>query len=201
MIRWREYSKALRSPCLTGTLSPAHDCPPGFPVEIVGVGEVHAAFLNESRTRCRVQRSVGRDRCRDKVAHAGMADRITSPQWAGLNTRLCSGGFLVSQSGRAKATHRATSKIAPKIQRRPLCRCPGGECRWSDLTELRYRRRKPIYPRRKDVLLTITIGRVSLCAPATPCIARLGLPRWFERLLLFLTFLVSLFSRDSGTGG
>jgi hypothetical protein len=24
---------------------------PGFPVELVGVGEVHAAFLNESRTR------------------------------------------------------------------------------------------------------------------------------------------------------
>jgi hypothetical protein len=25
--------------------------PPGFPVEVGGVGEVHAAFLNESRTR------------------------------------------------------------------------------------------------------------------------------------------------------
>ena len=25
---------------------------PDFPVELVGVGEVHAAFLNESRTRC-----------------------------------------------------------------------------------------------------------------------------------------------------
>jgi len=31
---------------------------PGFPVEIVGVGEVHAAFLNESRTRGHFQRSV-----------------------------------------------------------------------------------------------------------------------------------------------
>jgi hypothetical protein len=30
----------------------------GFPVEFGGVGEVHAAFLNESRTRGRVQRSV-----------------------------------------------------------------------------------------------------------------------------------------------
>jgi len=29
-----------------------------FPVELVGVVEVHAAFLNESRTRGRVQRSV-----------------------------------------------------------------------------------------------------------------------------------------------
>jgi hypothetical protein len=26
---------------------------PGFPVELVGVGEVHAAFLTESRTRGR----------------------------------------------------------------------------------------------------------------------------------------------------
>jgi hypothetical protein len=24
----------------------------GFPVELAGVGELHAAFLNESRTRC-----------------------------------------------------------------------------------------------------------------------------------------------------
>ncbi len=31
---------------------------PGFPVELVGVGEVDAAFLNESRTRGRVQRSM-----------------------------------------------------------------------------------------------------------------------------------------------
>jgi hypothetical protein len=30
----------------------------GFPVEFGGVGEVHAAFLNESHTRGRVQRSV-----------------------------------------------------------------------------------------------------------------------------------------------
>ncbi len=30
----------------------------GFPVELVGVGELHAAFLNESRTRGRIQRSV-----------------------------------------------------------------------------------------------------------------------------------------------
>jgi hypothetical protein len=29
-----------------------------FPVELVGVVEVHAAFLDESRTRGRVQRSV-----------------------------------------------------------------------------------------------------------------------------------------------
>ena len=32
--------------------------PPGFPVEFNGVGEVPAAFLTESRTRGRVQRSV-----------------------------------------------------------------------------------------------------------------------------------------------
>jgi hypothetical protein len=31
---------------------------PGFPVELVGVGQVHAAFVNESRTRGPVQRSV-----------------------------------------------------------------------------------------------------------------------------------------------
>jgi hypothetical protein len=31
---------------------------PGFPVEIVGVGELHAAFLNESRTRGPVWRHV-----------------------------------------------------------------------------------------------------------------------------------------------
>jgi hypothetical protein len=31
---------------------------PGFPVELVGVGEFHAAFLNESRTRGPIQRSV-----------------------------------------------------------------------------------------------------------------------------------------------
>ncbi len=31
---------------------------PGFPVELVGVGKVHAAFVNESRTRGPVQRSV-----------------------------------------------------------------------------------------------------------------------------------------------
>ena len=31
---------------------------PGFPVELVGVDELHAAFLNESRTRGRIQRSV-----------------------------------------------------------------------------------------------------------------------------------------------
>jgi uncharacterized DUF497 family protein len=31
---------------------------PGFPVELVGVGEVHAAFLNESRTRGHIQCSV-----------------------------------------------------------------------------------------------------------------------------------------------
>ncbi len=30
----------------------------GFPVELAGVGALHAAFLNESRTRGRVQRSV-----------------------------------------------------------------------------------------------------------------------------------------------
>jgi len=34
------------------------DSSPGFPVEFGGVGEVHAAFLNESRTRGRVQRSA-----------------------------------------------------------------------------------------------------------------------------------------------
>ena len=31
---------------------------PGFPVELIGTGELHAAFLNESRTRGRVQRSA-----------------------------------------------------------------------------------------------------------------------------------------------
>jgi hypothetical protein len=31
---------------------------PEFPVVLVGVGEVHAAFLDESRTRGRVHRSV-----------------------------------------------------------------------------------------------------------------------------------------------
>jgi hypothetical protein len=31
---------------------------PGFPVDIGGVGELHAAFLTESRTRCRFQCSV-----------------------------------------------------------------------------------------------------------------------------------------------
>ena len=31
---------------------------PGFPVELGGVGELHAAFLTESRTRGRVRRSV-----------------------------------------------------------------------------------------------------------------------------------------------
>jgi hypothetical protein len=31
---------------------------PGFPVGIGGVGELHAAFLNESRTRGHVQRCV-----------------------------------------------------------------------------------------------------------------------------------------------
>src|ERR1700689_1003200 len=32
--------------------------PPGFPVEFVGVDELHAAFLNESRTRGRVRGSL-----------------------------------------------------------------------------------------------------------------------------------------------
>jgi hypothetical protein len=31
---------------------------PGFPVEVVGVEDVHAAFLNESRPPGRIQRSV-----------------------------------------------------------------------------------------------------------------------------------------------
>src|SRR5277367_1064773 len=31
---------------------------PGFPVDLVGVGELHAAFLNESRTRRRWWRPV-----------------------------------------------------------------------------------------------------------------------------------------------
>jgi len=31
---------------------------PGFPVELVGVDKLHAAFLNESRTRDPIQRSV-----------------------------------------------------------------------------------------------------------------------------------------------
>ena len=31
---------------------------PGFPVKLVGVDTLHAAFLNESRTRGRVQRNV-----------------------------------------------------------------------------------------------------------------------------------------------
>ena len=31
---------------------------PGFPVEVGGAGELHAAFFTESRTRVRVQRYV-----------------------------------------------------------------------------------------------------------------------------------------------
>jgi hypothetical protein len=31
---------------------------PEFPVEVGGVGELHAAFFTESRTRGRIQRSV-----------------------------------------------------------------------------------------------------------------------------------------------
>jgi hypothetical protein len=44
---------------------------PGFPVEIGGVGELHAPFLGERRTRNRVQRSVagnpGRDDNNERV--------------------------------------------------------------------------------------------------------------------------------------
>ena len=29
--------------------------PPGFPIDLIGVGNLHAAFLNESRTRGRVR--------------------------------------------------------------------------------------------------------------------------------------------------
>jgi hypothetical protein len=34
---------------------------------------------------------------------------------------------------------------------------------------------------------------------ATTCMARLRLPRWFERPPLFFAFLISLFSTDLGT--
>jgi hypothetical protein len=41
-----------------GAGSPLRCAPPGFPVELGGVGALHAAFLNESSTRGNVQRSV-----------------------------------------------------------------------------------------------------------------------------------------------
>jgi hypothetical protein len=44
MNRWKPQISPLRYP--------------GFPVGIGGVGELHAAFLTESRTRGRVQRFV-----------------------------------------------------------------------------------------------------------------------------------------------
>ena len=44
-----------------------------IPVEIVGAGEVHAAFLNESRTRGHVQRSV--QEIRDAATGPSMAMR------------------------------------------------------------------------------------------------------------------------------
>jgi len=38
------------------TVAPLRD--PGFPVEVGGVGELHAAFFTESRTRGHVQRGM-----------------------------------------------------------------------------------------------------------------------------------------------
>jgi hypothetical protein len=50
---------------------------PGFPVEFSGVGDLHAAFLNESRTRGHVQRYVAGNPGRDDKGDSSV------PGWIG----------------------------------------------------------------------------------------------------------------------
>jgi hypothetical protein len=64
--RFHERSAALQIPRLRS---------PGFPVEIGGVGELHAPFLTERRTRNRVQRSVAGNPGRDDKKERAVARR------------------------------------------------------------------------------------------------------------------------------
>src|ERR1700739_2730800 len=71
---------------------------PGFPVDLVGVGELHAAFLNESRTRGRWWRTVaGNPGCPSFSAHVRFSERgapVRLPlAWPGLFLGLCCGVF------------------------------------------------------------------------------------------------------------
>jgi hypothetical protein len=72
----------LRKLCLAESETADPSAPPGFPVDIGGVDELHAAFLKESRTRVRVRcRVVGnRGYARDEqTVWAGFASSLAGP--------------------------------------------------------------------------------------------------------------------------
>ena len=67
---------------------------PGFPVELVGIGEIHAAFLDESRTRGLVQRNVQEIRVAQR---ADTPDTVKNP-FAGDPAAVAAGRDMYAQT-------------------------------------------------------------------------------------------------------